>query len=340
MSFFTSMNESNFENTSKLYNEKIKLKTNDKDIEEEYDDNFDDGINDNDVNIRNENLNVEVNTDDNKNFQNLNFTMNKKKYIKRSSNINNSISDTKITDPNKNNINVGLQSNSIEHSKKLIDTTNDSTIQPINKTHSKIGLIFISIIIVIIICFVIFTIYYIFCRRKKKLKKKVVKRKNKVAKNAREKGAEDRYKAKKTEKKNELKKNKESNNKKNLPLQIKTQNKEVPLYTAIINENNNEKLYETNYLSQKQNINQQDKIIKTSIEALNENSYSETVDKSICTLLYTESSMIKNKCNCNMGNKSKKTLYTQRGNATEWKVIQEENIYDDFSFQISSSNNE
>uniref|UniRef100_A0AAF5CTV2 Uncharacterized protein n=1 Tax=Strongyloides stercoralis TaxID=6248 RepID=A0AAF5CTV2_STRER len=316
MSFFTSMNESNFENTSKLYNEKIKLKTNDKDIEEEYDDNFDDGINDNDVNIRNENLNVEVNTDDNKNFQNLNFTMNKKKYIKRSSNINNSISDTKITDPNKNNINVGLQSNSIEHSKKLIDTTNDSTIQPINKTHSKIGLIFISIII------------------------KVVKRKNKVAKNAREKGAEDRYKAKKTEKKNELKKNKESNNKKNLPLQIKTQNKEVPLYTAIINENNNEKLYETNYLSQKQNINQQDKIIKTSIEALNENSYSETVDKSICTLLYTESSMIKNKCNCNMGNKSKKTLYTQRGNATEWKVIQEENIYDDFSFQISSSNNE
>ncbi|CEF62687.1 Hypothetical protein SRAE_1000095700 [Strongyloides ratti] len=115
------------------------------------------------------------------------------------------------------------------------------------------------------------------------------------------------------------------------------------MYTAIINEDNNEKLCKANdilgnnYYPQKQIVNKENSTNNVSDISLNEFSYSESSDIPNCIISDFEAPLTFHKCNCSEEGKSKKTVYTQRGNVIEWEVIQEENIYDDFSFQISSS---
>uniref|UniRef100_A0A0N4Z2Q2 SH3 domain-containing protein n=1 Tax=Parastrongyloides trichosuri TaxID=131310 RepID=A0A0N4Z2Q2_PARTI len=209
-----------------------------------------------------------------------------------------------------------------------------------NDAISTYLIIAVVIVVIAIIASFSYLVYFLMKERRNKKSKKSDKKKKKNAKNARELGAVNRKKAKID---GPSKKAKKDNVvvKKYDELELKKGVDDNKLLLG--SENNLEVAGLLNPSLNKISFNQNGPVT-TYIQPLNNESQvtsedSTTYKRDGTTTLKTTNDKCKNECPCK-SKKSKKVLFAQRGTSDDWKVIDERDNFDDFSFQISSSINE
>uniref|UniRef100_A0A0N5BV94 Uncharacterized protein n=1 Tax=Strongyloides papillosus TaxID=174720 RepID=A0A0N5BV94_STREA len=309
--------------------------------DEEYDDNFDDGIADKDIIINEENLNKRTAVGNNKKSKESESGNKTGEKIKRS-----------LTNPSDHqNHNQQQPQTSSNNGQQPLETfsdqSHDNKLEKNNSPNNIVLYAICGVIASIIFVAVLLIIYMCYKKKAKSKKKKASKKKKKVAKNAREEGAANRRKPKEPKPKEEEKKKKKVvHESKDLKQEKVIEVDKMLLHTAVPNEINVEKpspqSNPINDSPQLQNNvpNHQYVINDIPPDNLLYDFSDQSISDTTFNLLNNDPQINSKKCCCDKNSKAKTTLYTQRGNQVEWKTIKEENACDDFSFQISSSNDE
>uniref|UniRef100_A0A0K0FMZ0 Uncharacterized protein n=1 Tax=Strongyloides venezuelensis TaxID=75913 RepID=A0A0K0FMZ0_STRVS len=317
----------------------------------EYDDNFDDGIVDKDIIIKEENLNKKTAVSSAKKSKESKSEDKAAEKIRRSLNDQATHENNNQPSPQKPGDNSQQPSQihvSPSQTQEALETFSDqSQDNKLGKNNSPNNIVLYAIccIIASIIFVAVFLIIYMCYKKKaKSKKKKTSKKKKKVAKNAREEGAANRRKPKEQKQKEEEKKKKKVvHESKDLKQEKVIEVDKMLLHTAVPNEINVEKPFLpsnpiNDNLQLKNNVpNHQYVINDIPPDNLLYDFSDQSISDQTFNLLNNNPQMSAKKCCCDKNSKAKTTLYTQRGNQVEWKTIKEENACDDFSFQISSS---